>query len=107
MLWFSKSVKLDSVSNKPSKDLGSFFLQCIVAVDSFSEGLGELLMYHTCYSVTETGSEIWLRSGNRSRNHNFLLRPFISAFSLFVILLLVQILGNTLVSCPSILPQGV
>ena len=54
MLWFSKSVKLDSVSNKPSKDLGSFFLQCIVAVDSFSEGLGELQMYHTCYSVTET-----------------------------------------------------
>ena len=48
------SIKLDSVSNKPSKDLGIFFLQCIVAIDSFSERLGELLMYHTCYSARET-----------------------------------------------------
>ena len=48
------SVKLDSVSNKLSKDLGIFFLQCIVVTDSFSEGLGELLMYHTCCSVIET-----------------------------------------------------
>lgn len=55
----------------------------------------------------DSESEIWLRSGNWSRNHNFLLRLFISAFSLFVILLLVQILGNTLIRCLSILPQGV